>query len=148
MSHTKEKKVEVLVFAKEWSIKELAEKLKIEEDELEKIIKRINEELNERPYYILYDKDSKKLRFEVKKEYLPIVKELIKPELSELELKILSMIVSNYSYSEIYKTFGAKTKKVLEKLEKEGWIKIKKEGRFYRFILTKKFKENFKIKNE
>ena len=142
------KKVEVLIFAKEWNIKELAEKLKIKEKELEEIIKKINKELNERPYYILYDKDSKKLRFEVKKEYLPIVKELIKPELSELELKILSMIVSNYSYSEIYKTFGAKTKKVLEKLEKEGWIKIKKEGRFYRFILTKKFKENFKIKND
>jgi chromosome segregation and condensation protein ScpB len=142
------KKVEVLIFAREWNLRELAERLNLEEKELEKIIEKINKDLKDRPYYIFYDKYSKKARFEVREKYLNIVKEFIKPELSDLELKILSMIVSNYSYSEIYKTFGAKAKKALEKLEKEGWIKIKKEGRFYKFILTKKFKENFRIKNE
>ncbi len=139
-------KIEVLTFAKEWKIEELSKKLKIKKEDIEKEIKKINEELKKKPYYIFFDKETGKIRFEIKEEFLEIVKEYIKPELSEIELKILSMIASNYSYSEIIKTFGYKSKKIMEKLEKEGWIKIKKEGKFYRFLLTKKFKENFKIK--
>ena len=141
------KKIESLIFVKEWSIKELCDKLSLKEEELLKLIKKINDSLKDRPYYILFDQYSKKIRFEIKDEYKEVVKKFVKPELSEIELKILSLIVNNFSYSEIIKKFGVRGKNILRKLEEDGWTKIKKDGRIYKFYLTKKFKENFKIKN-
>ncbi|MEO2154555.1 MAG: SMC-Scp complex subunit ScpB [Nanoarchaeota archaeon] len=134
--------IEALLFVKEFKIKELKKKFNIKEEEIKKLIEEINKDLKNRPYYIEIDNEN--VYFTIKEKYKELVKDYLKPSLEKEKIEILTMIVNNFSYSEIAKS--KKRKKLLEELEKEGWIKIKKENNKYKFILTQKFKQYFKVK--
>jgi len=136
--------LEIYLFIRPFKLSELKNLLNMNEKEINNLVKEINEELKERPYKIYIEEDF--LYFGPKEEYQEFVKDFLKPLLDEKEIKILSMIVNNFSYSDIIKKFGKKGKEILEKLEKEGWIRIKKENKKYKFSLTSKFKKYFAIK--
>jgi len=136
--------LEVYIFAKPWNIEEITKLLDINKEELESLIKEINEELKDRPYFISLDEGY--VYFSVKDEFFDYVKDYLKPNLNKDEIEILTMIINNFSYSDIVAKKGKKAKEILKNLEKNGWIKIKKENKKYKFILTKKFKQYFQIK--
>lgn len=143
----KEKKdlLELYVFVKPFKIKELEKILEVKKEDIIVLIEEINKELKNRPYKIYLEENI--VYFGPKEKYQDIVRDFLNPVLDPKEIKILSMIVNDFSYSDIIKKFGKKGKEILKKLEKENWIKIKKEGRKYKFLLTSKFKKYFNIKH-
>ena len=143
----KEKKdlLELYVFVKPFKIKELEKILEVKKEDIIVLIEEINKELKNRPYKIYLEENI--VYFGPKERYHDIVRDFLNPVLDPKEIKILSMIVNDFSYSDIIKKFGKKGKEILKKLEKENWIKIKKEGRKYKFLLTSKFKKYFNIKH-
>jgi chromosome segregation and condensation protein ScpB len=139
----KKKLFELYVFIKPFKIKEIQKILNLKEEEIKVLVTKINQELKDRPYKIYLDDEL--IYFGPREEYIDTVKDYVNPILEKKELKVLSMIVNNFSYSDIIKKFGKKGSEILKKLENDGWIKIKKEGKKYKFLLTSKFKKYFSI---
>lgn len=115
-------------------------------------VKKTLEELREdyikskRGFQIICDENDWK--FSVKQEYLELVKEAAKPELTSSVLETLAYIAQQgkIKQSDLIKKRTNKAYDHIKELKDGGFIEIKRNGRTNNILLTKKFYDYFQIK--
>lgn len=115
-------------------------------------VKKALEDLQEE--YIKSDRgfqiicDDTNWKFSVKQEYLELVKEAAKPELSSSVLETLAYIAQQgkIKQSDLIKKRTNKAYDHIKELKDVGFIEIKRTGRTNVLLLTKKFYDYFQLK--
>jgi len=143
-------KVEALLFAssKGLSIREIAEKLKLKEEEISEALEELKEKYSDSgSIEIVEELGIWKMR--VKPRIAKYLKGIVKPEIPKSILETLAYIAykNPIKQSEVVKFRGNKAYKHIKDLVEMGFISSRKFGRTLLLELTPKFYEYFDIKS-
>jgi len=140
--------VEALIFAsKGISLKKLVRVLKIDEQEILKIIGDIEKEYSREEHGIELREVEGRYRFYTKKELGEYVEKLLKKSFSRLtanQLEVVVIIAMNgpLTKSEIDEMRGKDSSNIVRTLYRMGVVRRRRAGRRIRYDLSKSFKES------
>lgn len=148
MEEETDKKIEALLFSAGNYLDEtdIAGTLNMNLKDVQKILKKLEKEYDERNSAIEIKKDNNKWKMNVRKKYLHIARKMVEStELNEPILKTLAIIAykSPILQTEIIKIRNNKAYEHIHELEDLGFIQKERKGRSYSVKLTPKFYDYF-----
>ena len=150
---TDKKKVEAVLFTvgKEISVERLASLCSLEIKNVNKIMKELSVEYNQRDHALRIEARENGWKLTVKDEYVPLVSNIVtSTEIERPLMDTLAVIAWKYFIvqSEIIKLRGSGAYEHMGNLVEQGFIAKEKFGRTYKVKLTNKFFEYFDLPSE
>ena len=150
---TDKKKVEAVLFTvgKEISVERLASLCSLEIKNVNKIMKELSVEYNQRDHALRIEARENGWKLTVKDEYVPLVSNIVtSTEIERPLMDTLAVIAWKYPIvqSEIIKLRGSGAYEHMGNLVEQGFIAKEKFGRTYKVKLTNKFFEYFDLPSE
>lgn len=127
----------------EFSVKDLAKKLRIQPSKIKKILDELKKEYEERDSALSIREIDGYYSMTIKQEYVKYIRKFVREaELSKKELKILVIVEKEGKVlkSKMAKVFGSWIYSTIKNLLKKGFIKEIKAGRTSFIVTTEKFK--------
>lgn len=152
MSELKQK-LEALLFSsgKSMSLEELSRLCRKSQDEIEKVLKELQYDYNQRDSSIMVVNEGKNWKLITKEKYLDVVKNIVtQTELTKSVMETLAAIAFRYpiKQSDLIKIRSNKAYDHLKQLEELGYISRQKHGRTKLIKLTQKFFDYFDLPPE
>ncbi len=144
-----QKKIEAILFAAEEPVglTELSSILLEDQSVVKKELRKLIKEYSERDTSITISTLGKKYRMILKSDYSEIVKNVSKPELTNEQIRLLTLILNKGKTmkGEVREKFRVQSDFLIHSLKKEGFIKSLKYRNTEIYQLTGKFYKYFNI---
>lgn len=144
-----QKKIEAILFAAEEPVglTELSSILLEDQSVVKKELRKLIKEYSERDTSITISTLGKKYRMILKSDYSEIVKNVSKPELTNEQIRLLTLILNKGKTmkGEVREKFSVQSDFLIHSLKKEGFIKSLKYRNTEIYQLTGKFYKYFNI---
>ena len=144
-----QKKIEAILFAAEEPVglTELSSILLEDQSVVKKELRKLIKEYSERDTSITISTLGKKYRMILKSDYSEIVKNVSKPELTNEQIRLLTLILNKDKTmkGEVREKFRVQSDFLIHSLKKEGFIKSLKYRNTEIYQLTGKFYKYFNI---
>ncbi len=127
----------------EFSVEELAKRLRIQPSKIKRFLDELKEEYNKRESAITIREVNGYYSMTIKPEYVKYIRKFVREaELSKKELKILVIVDKEGKVlkSKMAKVFGSWVYPVIKSLVERGFIKEIKTGRSSLLVVTEKFR--------